>query len=57
VETIELYNGAISDEIISDIAQYTYNLGVLRKGFDKIYKGGLNAEYEGCYKILKSHFI
>jgi len=52
-----LYDGAISDEIISSIAEYTYNIGDLRKGFDKIYKAGLNAEYAGDYKILKSHFI
>ncbi len=53
---LSLYNGAISDEIIDDVARYCYNQGDLRKGFDEIYKAGLNAEYEGSHKILKSHF-
>lgn len=51
-----LYNGAISDEIINDVSKYCFNQGDLRKGFDEIYKAGLNAEYEGCHKIQKSHF-
>lgn len=51
-----LYNGAVSDEILNDLAKYTYDMGDLRKGFDEIYKAGLNAEYKGSHKILKSHF-
>jgi len=51
-----LYEGAISDDIIKDIAKFTHNHGDLRKAFDEIYKAGYNAEYEGCHKILKRHF-
>jgi archaeal cell division control protein 6 len=51
-----LYNGAISDEIIDDVTQFCYDHGDLRKGLHEIYKAGLNAEYEGSHKILKTHF-
>lgn len=53
---IGLYEGAVSEKTLSDLARYTYDLGDLRKGFDEIYKAGLNAEEEGSHKILKSHF-
>lgn len=49
------YDGVLSDEILNDLVKYTYDLGDLRKGFDEIYKAGLNAEMEGSHKILKSH--
>jgi len=51
-----LYDGAIDDEIIEDVVRYAYDCGDIRKGLARIYKAGLNAEYEGCHKILKRHF-
>jgi len=51
-----LYNGALTDDIVNQVAKICYNLGDLRKGFDEIYKAGLKAEFEGCHKILKRHF-
>lgn len=51
-----LYNGAMTDEMIEHIANYCYDQGDIRRGFDEIYNAGLNAEFEGCEKILKRHF-
>jgi len=51
-----LYNGAIADEIIADVAKYAYDRDDLRSGLDRIYKAGLEAEFEGSSKILKRHF-
>ena len=51
-----LYKGAISKDIIRNVAKFAFDFGDLRKAFDEIYKAGYNAEYEGCHKILKRHF-
>lgn len=53
---IGLYDGAISNEIIESVANYTHEIGDLRKGLNEIYKAGLNAEFEGNHKISKKHF-
>jgi len=50
-----LYKGAMSDELLSDIAKFVHDCGDLRKGFDLIYLAGKNAEKEGCHKILRKH--
>ena len=53
---IGYFKSVISDEIIEDVARYTYDYGDLREGIRLLSYAGKKAENEGCHKILKRHF-